>query len=74
MKNYKTDNKKHSQVNDPNPYPDFEQSWLMETPMPSGESYALPACGLVVEKNPTGPSGTVKFYDDEYPILSTVRK
>ena len=46
-----------------NPYPDFEQSWIMEEPH---QLITVPACGLIVTKS---PNGQVKFHDDEFPGL-----
>jgi hypothetical protein len=46
----------------PDPYPDYEQSWIIEeTQAPQ----AIPACGLIVEKK----GSKVQFYDDEFPGL-----
>ena len=44
-----------------NPYPDFEQSWLMQEPC---QTITVPECGLIVTKD---ADGLVRFHDDEFP-------
>ena len=47
-----------------NPYPDFEQSWLMQEE--TTQFITLPECGHIATKS---ASGFVKFYDDEFPSI-----